>query len=251
MGRSAYIVECSALPGAVRRADLYVYTRPETVEAVIRHALGSWTEAPDCMMVWVVCQGEIVDAIDLAPLVDLPMFGDPRLDAAALHARLPALTGKPLEPGQSLGPVAAHDHDDSYLSENTQTLFYGVNDLEQEQPFPCADADPFEPHNHQVEVLSALHRAALLSGFDDDPTSAEVLWSSPAGHLLCRDPDDDAAYMVFTPCEGEWMWMTADLDDALALLPPEHAHAARQTLDEAPVAAPDEPDKPDEPDEPA
>lgn len=251
MGRSAYLVECSVLPGAMRRADLYVYTRPETVEAVIRHALGSWTEAPDCMMVWVVCQGEIVDAIDLAPLVDLPMFGDPRLDAAALHARLPALTGKPLEPGQSLGPVAAHDHDDSYLSENTQTLFYGVNDLEQEQPFPCADADPFEPHNHQVEVLSALHRAALLSGFDDDPTSAEVLWSSPAGHLLCRDPDDDAAYMVFTPCEGEWMWMTADLDDALALLPPEHAHAARQTLDEAPVAAPDEPDKPDEPDEPA
>ncbi len=232
MGRSAYIVECSVLPGAMRRADLYVYTRPETVEAVIRHALSSWTEAPDCMMVWVVCQGELVDAIDLRAFVDLPMFGDPRFDAAGLRARLPALTGKPLGPGQSLRPITTDDHDDSYLSENTCTLFYGVNDLEQEEPFPCADADPFEPHNKQSQVLAALRRAAALSAIDDDPTSSEVLWSSPTGHLLCRDPDDDTAYVVFTPYEGEWMWMTADLDEALALLPPELAHAARQTLDE-------------------
>ena len=242
MGRSAYIVECSVLPGAMRRADLYVYTRPETVEAVIRRALVSWTEAPDCMMVWVVCQGELVDAIDLRAFVDLPMFGDPRFDAAGLRARLPALTGKPLGPGQSLRPITTDDHDDSYLSENTFTLFYGVNDLEQDDPFPCAHADPFEPSNKQSEVLAALRRAAQLSDIEDDPTHSEVLWSSPTGHLLCRDPDDEATYIVFTPCEGTWMWMTADLDEALALLPHELAHAARQTLDEPAADNLDDPD---------
>jgi hypothetical protein len=242
MGRSAYIVECSVLPGAMRRADLYVYTRPETVEAVIRRALVSWTEAPDCMMVWVVCQGELVDAVDLAAFVDFPMFGDPRFDAAGLRARLPTLTGKPLRPGQSLRPITTDDHDDSYLSENTFTLFYGVNDLEQDDPFPCAHADPFEPSNKQSEVLAALRRAAQLSDIEDDPTHSEVLWSSPTGHLLCRDPDDEATYIVFTPCEGTWMWMTADLDEALALLPHELAHAARQTLDEPAADNLDDPD---------
>lgn len=75
----------------------------------------------------------------------------------------------------------------------------------------------------------------------------EVLWSAPAdpnkavkgqraGHLLCRNPDDDAGFAVLTRSGKRWVWRTGSLDEVLALLPAELAAAARETLDEPPTA---------------
>lgn len=193
-GRSCYVLELSVDPGGARRGDVYVYNRLDHVRRVLEQeflpeepaaaALAGYLAVwyGERILLWVVREGRVAEAIDLHPFLRVsstavpggavalddkaglaPLraafekgdgFGDElglrfELDWERIAGRAPALAGEPLRPGGSIklkGGAAQFRSLGSHLA-LADELPYGYSDLEggEAPPEDWEDPDPFGP----------------------------------------------------------------------------------------------------------